>query len=84
MRILVQDSLRKVYFDGADWTADAEHAKSFESVAQAESFCQEHQWPTALVVVKFKDSSRDISFPAGGRHALLVCKPPPTRISSLF
>ena len=80
MRILVQDSATRVYFDGAGWTAQAESAKSFESVAQAELFCQEHQLPGALIVVKFKDASRDISYPVGGRHALLVSKPATSRI----
>jgi len=84
MRILVQDSATKVYFDGAEWTAQAEHAKSFENVAQAELFCQEHQFSGALIVVKFKDASRDVSYPVGGRHAVMVSRPATTRIKSLY
>ncbi len=84
MRILVQDPATKVYFDGVNWTSRAEQAKAFESVAQAESFCQKRQFSTALIVVKFKDASRDISFPAGARHALLVSKPATTRLDSLY
>jgi hypothetical protein len=72
-----------VFFDGEDWNENAGHAKEFESVAQAESFCQQHELSSALIVVKSKDDSHDISYPVGVRHALLVSKPPTTRIRSL-
>jgi hypothetical protein len=84
MRILVQDSLRKVYFDGADWDESAAKAKNFENVTQAEAFCQEHELSTALIVVKFNDGSHDVSYPVGNRNALMVSKPATTRIKSLY
>jgi hypothetical protein len=84
MRILVQDSARKVYFDGVDWNVSAADAKDFESVTQAEAFCQEHQLFTALIVVKSKDGSHDVSYPVGDRNAVMVSRPPTTRIKSLY
>jgi hypothetical protein len=84
MRILVQDPARKVYFDGYEWNENAARAKAFESVAQAESFCQKHALSTALIVVKFKDAMHDVSYPVGNYNALLVSKPPTTRISRLY
>jgi hypothetical protein len=83
MRILVQDAVRKVFFDGADWNENPAQAKEFESVAHAESFCQKQELSSALIVVKSKDDSHDISYPVGVRNALLVSKPPTTRIRSL-
>ena len=83
MRILVQDAVRKVFFDGAHWNENAAHAKEFESVAQAESFCQQHELSSALIVVKSKDGNHDISYPVGVRNALLVSKPATTRIRSI-
>ena len=83
MRILVQDAVRKVFFDGDAWNENAAHAKEFESVAQAESFCRQHELSSALIVVKSKDASHDISYPVGVRHALLVSKPATTRIRSI-
>jgi hypothetical protein len=65
MRILVQNSLRKAYFDGFAWNANMAKAKAFASVAQAESFCKEQELANALIVVKFKDASRDVSYPVG-------------------
>src|SRR5580658_1209233 len=78
MRILVQDAVRKVFFDGSDWNENAARAKEFESVAQAESFCQQQELSSALIVVKSKDDNHDISYPVGVRNALLVSKPPTT------
>jgi hypothetical protein len=83
MRILVQDAARKVYFDGVDWNDDASQAKEFESVAHAESFCQQQALSDVLIVVKSKDDSHDISYPVGVRNALLVSKPATTRIKRL-
>jgi hypothetical protein len=83
MRILVQAPERNTFFDGLDWSADADHAKDFENVAQAEAFCQEHHLTDAMIVVKFKDSRQDIRYPVGERHAVVVSKPPTTRIKSL-
>jgi hypothetical protein len=83
MRILLQDAVRKVYFDGADWNENAAQAKQFESVGQAETFCQQHALSNALIVVKSKDDCHDISYPVGVRNALLVSRPATTRIKSL-
>jgi hypothetical protein len=84
MRILVQDAVRNVYFDGVDWNENAAQAKDFENVAQAETFCQEHELSTALIVVKSKDGRHDIRYPVGDRHALLVSKPATTEIRRLY
>lgn len=83
MRILVQDSVGKVYFDGSDWSENAASAKDFGSVTQAEAFCREHQLSTALIVVKSKDGSHEISYQVGERSAVMVSKPPTTRIKNL-
>ena len=84
MRILIQDPVSQGYFDGISWNAGAEKARSFESVAQAEVFCQERQITRALIVVKFKNSDQEIRYPIGAKDALLVSKPPPTtRISKV-
>lgn len=83
MRILVQNAVRKAYFDGVDWNDDATQARDFESVARAEAFCQQHELFTALIVVKSKDDSHDIRYPVGLGNALLVSKPPTTRIASI-
>jgi hypothetical protein len=84
MRILVQDPVRKVFFDGVSWNDNPQKAKDFGSVAQAENFCLEHELHTALIVVKSKDGSSDVSYPVGDRHAPMVSKPPTTRINSLY
>jgi hypothetical protein len=84
MRILVQNAVRNVYFDGVDWNENQAQAKDFESVTQAESFCHEHELSTALIVVKSKDGRHDISYPVGGRNALLVSKRATTEIKSLY
>jgi hypothetical protein len=83
MRILIQDPVSKGYFDGITWNSDVELAREFDSVAQAETFCQEQSVTRALIVVKFKDPSQDIRYPIGAQDALLVSKPPTTRIKSL-
>jgi len=83
MRILVQDAARNVYFDGVDWNQDAAQAKDFENVAKAEAFCQKHELSAVLIVVKSKDGRHDVSYPVGGRNAVLVSKPATTRIDSL-
>jgi hypothetical protein len=84
MRILVQDAVRDVYFDGVDWNENAAQAKDFENVAQAETCCHEHELFTALIVVKSNDGRHDISYPVGDRNALLVSKPATTEIKSLY
>jgi hypothetical protein len=83
MRILIQDPVGKGYFDGVAWGGGAEQAREFESVAQAETFCQQQHVTRALIVVKFNDSTQDIRYPIGAQDALLVSKPPTTRIRSL-
>jgi hypothetical protein len=83
MRILIQDPVGKGYFDGVAWKDDAEQARVFENVSQAETFCREHDIARALIVVKYKDTGQDIRFVFGPRDALVVSKPPTTRISSL-
>jgi hypothetical protein len=84
MRILVQDAVRNVYFDGVNWNENEAQAKDFQSVAQAETVCHEHQLSTALIVVKSKDGRHEISYPVGGRNALLVSKRATTEIKSLY
>jgi hypothetical protein len=83
MRILIQDPVGKGYFDGIAWNGGVEQALEFESVAQAETFCHGQNITRALIVVKFKDPAQDIRYPIGPQDALLVSKPPTTRISSL-
>ena len=83
MRILIQDPVGKGYFDGVAWGGDLEQAREFESVAQAETFCHEQNVTRALIVVKFNDPTQDIRYPIGAQDALLVSKPPTTRIRSL-
>ena len=83
MRILIQDPVGKGYFDGISWSGDLDQAKEFESVAQAETFCHEQNVSRVQIVVKFKDPSQDIRYSVGARDALLVSKPPTTRIRSL-
>jgi hypothetical protein len=83
MRILIQDPVGKGYFDGITWGSDVDDAREFESVAQAESFCHEENVTRALIVVKFNDPAQDIRYPIGPHDALLVSKPPTTRIRSL-
>jgi hypothetical protein len=83
MRILIQDPVRKGYYDGTGWNGGSEQAREFESVAQAETFCQQQHVTRALIVVKFKDASQDIRYPIGPQDALLVSRPPTTRIRSL-
>jgi len=83
MRILIQDPVGKGYFDGVAWSGDAEQASEFESVAQAETFCHQRNVTSALIVVKFNDPAQDIRYPIGPQDALLVSRPPTTRIRSL-
>jgi hypothetical protein len=83
MRILIQDPVSKRYFDGTAWSNEMEDAREFESVAQAETFCREQKVTRALIVVKFNDPSQDIRYPIGPQDALLVSRPPTTRIKSL-
>ena len=80
MRILIQDPVGKGYFNGVAWDSAAEQAQEFESVAQAETFCHEQSVTRALIVVKFNDPAQDIRYPIGAQDALLVSKPPTTRI----
>jgi hypothetical protein len=83
MRILIQDPAGKGYFNGVAWDGDLEEARDFESVAQAESFCREQNVTRAQIVVKFNDPRQDIRYTISPRDALLVSKPPTTRIKSL-
>ena len=84
MRILVQDAVRSVYFDGVDWSENMAQAKGFESVYEAETFCQEHELSTALIVVKSNDGHHEVRYPVGGHNALLVSRPATTEIRSLY
>jgi len=83
MRTLIQDPVGKGYYDGIAWDSALERAREFESVAQAETFCHEQNVTRALIVVKFNDPNQDIRYPIGPRDALMVSKPPTTRIRSL-
>ena len=83
MRILIQDLTGKGYFDGLAWGTDLKDAKIFESVAQAETFCHQQNVTRAQIVVKFNDPSQDIRYTIGPKDALLVSKPPTTRIRSV-
>jgi hypothetical protein len=83
MRILIQDPVSKGYFDGIAWDADLDQAREFESVAHAETFCHQQNVIRAQIVVKFNDPTQDIRYTIGARDALLVSKPPTTRIRSL-
>ena len=67
MRILIQDPETKAYFSGDGWGVDENRATEFGNVAQAEEFCRQQNLPLALVVVKFKNASNDISYPASAR-----------------
>lgn len=81
MRILLQNPAGKGYYDGSSWTAVEDCAQEFETVAQAEQFCQHQQVTKAFIVVKFNDPAQDIRYPIGPQGALLVSRPPTTRIS---
>ncbi len=83
MRILLQDAVGKGYYDGTAWSGAVEDARAFDSVVQAEKFCRERKVTQALIVVKYNDPTQDIRFPVGAQDALLVSKPPTTRIKSL-
>ncbi len=83
MRILVQNAIGNVYFDGADWIQNAGQAMDFGSVADAESFCQEHELSSVLIVVKSKDGCHDVSYPVGDHNAVLVSKRATTEVRSL-
>jgi hypothetical protein len=84
MRILVQDSGSRAFFDGVGWGEDLEQAMDFETIAQAEAFCREQNFPGALIVVKSKHADNDVTYPVGPRGALLVSRPPTTKIKSLY
>ncbi len=84
MRIVIQDSAGKAYLNGQAWTAEADQAQEFETVAQAETYCREQNVRQAMIVLKFSDATReDIRYPIGPRDALLVSRPPTTKIRSL-
>jgi len=83
MRILIQEPVGKGYFDGVSWAGGLDQAREFESVAQAETFCHEQNVTRALIVVKYNDPRQDVRYSLGPRNALLVSKPPTTRIKSL-
>ena len=80
MRILIQDPVGKGYFDGVSWNGDIKDARHFESVAQAETFCHEQKVTRAQIVVKFNNPAQEIRYTLGAKDALLVSKPPSTRI----
>ena len=67
MRILIQDPETKAYFSGDAWNVDENRATEFGNVAQAEEFCRQQDLPLALVVVKFRDASNDVSYPASAQ-----------------
>jgi hypothetical protein len=84
MRILVQDSASRTYFDGVNWADDAEQAKTFDSVSLAEAFCHDQNLWDALIVVRFNNGEQeDVTYPVGPRHALMVSQPPTTRIKRI-
>lgn len=58
-----------------------DRAQEFDTVAQAEEFCHQQQVTKAFIVVKFNDPAQDIRYPIGPQGALLVSRPPTTRIS---
>jgi hypothetical protein len=64
MRILIQDPESLSFFSGDTWDVDEKHAIEFGNVAQAEEFCRQENLPLALIVVKFKDATSDVSYPA--------------------
>ncbi|HEY3863990.1 MAG TPA: hypothetical protein VGO59_19110 [Verrucomicrobiae bacterium] len=82
MQILVRNAAKEIYFDGVDWNENAAQAKKFESVDQAESFCRAHGLSSALIVVKSKNDSHEVCYPAGG-NARLVSRPATTLIKSI-
>lgn len=84
MRIIIQEPVSKAFFDGAGWQQDLQRARAFDTVAQAEATCRQHQLSTALVVVKFDNPNHDFSYPVGARGALLVSRPQTTKIKSLY
>jgi hypothetical protein len=81
MRILIQDPATKSYFSGGDWGGDENRATEFGNVAQAEEFCRQQNLPRALVVVKFKDPTHDVSYPASARDDAQLKKYSTKRIS---
>ena len=84
MRILVRDSGSRTYFDGVSWGDDAEQAKSFDSVSQAEAFCHDQNLWDALIVVRFNSGEQeDVTYPVGPRSALMVSRPATTRIKRI-
>lgn len=84
MRILVQDSASRTFFDGLGWDKNAERAKSFESVTHAETFCRNQNLNDALIVVRFNNPKQeDVCYPMGPHSALVVSKGT-TRIRSIF
>lgn len=83
MRILIQDPIGKGYFDGQNWDGELDQAREFESVAQAENYCHEQNFSRVQIVVKFKDPRQDIRYSVSARDALVVSRPPSTRIRSL-
>jgi hypothetical protein len=74
MRILIQDGVSKRYFNSGAWELDVDRATDFENVAKAEQLCQEQNLNDALIVLKFKDTNNDISYPVGSPSALLFGK----------
>ncbi|HEX4120594.1 MAG TPA: hypothetical protein VH619_08265 [Verrucomicrobiae bacterium] len=80
----MQDPTSKAFFDGSGWDHELERARTFDNVAQAEALCEEYQFSSALIVVKFDNPNHDFSYPVGARGALLVSKPQTTKIKSLY
>jgi hypothetical protein len=81
MRILIQDPESKRYFDGLRWETGLDFAKEFDTVFAAEEYCRENEIGSALIVVKFNDSTaQDIKYAVGPAHVLLTSKPPTTRL----
>jgi hypothetical protein len=80
MRILIQDPESKAYYCGDDWGAEEDRATEFGNVAQAEEFCRQQNLPLALVVVKFKDATQDVKYPASARDDAQLKKYSTTRL----
>jgi hypothetical protein len=83
MRILIEDPTGPSYFNGLEWTGEVDEAKDFGTVAAAETYCDGQHLNGVLIVVKFKNAENDIRYSPTRRNALLVSKPPTTRIKSL-
>jgi hypothetical protein len=62
MRIVIQHSVNRKFFDGMSWKTREEDAAEFGSVLQAERLCHANNFSDALVVLKFSGRGEDISY----------------------